>query len=172
MGPGAHSEKEGLMKKSILLAAEAAWRVKAVCSSWLRQPAPIWPANTIARTALGVVTWAFLGALIGTAGAGLYGILYGALDGLIHADFSRCALAGLYFFALCGAVAGALTGGFVRVIDPEGVADLTKRSPQPTLKIHIVFLKPNTSERALMAGPSIREDSPSGKRSRFKPSWN
>ncbi len=33
------------MKRSILLAAEAAWRVKAVCSSWLRQSVPIRPGQ-------------------------------------------------------------------------------------------------------------------------------
>ena len=33
------------MKKSMLHAAEAAWRVKAVCASWLQQPVPIRPGQ-------------------------------------------------------------------------------------------------------------------------------
>ena len=37
-------EKLG-MKKSMLFAAEAAWRMKAVCSSWVQQPVPIRPAH-------------------------------------------------------------------------------------------------------------------------------
>ena len=41
---GTHFEREPVMKKSMLHAAEAAWRVKAVCASWLQQPAPIRPA--------------------------------------------------------------------------------------------------------------------------------
>jgi hypothetical protein len=80
--------------------------------------------KAICKQGFSVLGWAVVGAVVGATAAGLYGVLCGTLDGLIHGDLWRLALIGLYC-ALCGAVAGALVGGFARIIDPEGVADLT-----------------------------------------------
>lgn len=128
--------------------------------------------NAIIKTTLAILGWAFLGAAVGATASGLYGVLFGMLEGMIHADFSRLALAGLYFFALCGAVAGALTGGFVRMIDPEGVADLTSRSPHVHAKMCVVFLNPSTTENSLTTRQPLLECSSSDRRSRFRPSLN
>ena len=75
---------------------------------------------------LGRTAW---GAAAVGAVAALYGVFYGILDGLIHCNLWRPVSAGLYF-AVCGSIAGALVGGIGRMVDPEGIADLTCHSVQ------------------------------------------
>ncbi len=86
--------------------------------------------------------------------AGLYGVLYGFLDGLVHADPGRVVSAGLYF-AFCGAMAGALIDSFGRMIDPEGVADLTCRRAKPSVlpgtQLNIAAMRPGTNSLARTA---------------------
>jgi hypothetical protein len=74
-------------------------------------------------------------------------MLYGTLDGLIHGDLWRVVSVGAYF-ALCGAVAGAVVGGFVRLTDPEGAADFTNRSSP---RRDAVFLRPSPLANPLIA---------------------
>jgi hypothetical protein len=128
--------------------------------------------KAISKAGFGVLGWAVLGAAVGATAAGLYGALYGTLDGLIHGDLWRLASAGRYF-ALCGAVAGALVGGFGRMIDPEGVADLTSRSPQGTGRRDVVFLRPSPLANPPIARRRFLEGSSSeGSRRIKEPSMN
>jgi len=67
-----------------------------------------------------VIGWTIAGAVLGAVGGGLFGLLFGAFYAVLHGDVSR--LMGMQaYFALCGAVAGALTGGFGRAIDAIGL---------------------------------------------------
>src|SRR5262245_17609373 len=85
--------------------------------------------KTIGKEGASVLGWAVLGAAVGATAAGLFGLLFGALDGLIRDEFGRTIGAAGYF-ALCGVVAGALLGALARLIDPEGVTDLIRRLPE------------------------------------------
>ena len=73
----------------------------------------------VGKAGISVLGWAGLCAAVGATAAGLYGVLFAALVVLIYGDTGRLASTG-WSFALCGAVAGALTGGFARMIDPVG----------------------------------------------------
>jgi len=88
-----------------------------------------------------VLGCAVLGAAVGATATGLYGALHGTLDGLIYGDLWRRLDSAGPYFALCGAVAGAMVGGFVRMIDAEGVADLTSRLPKDTGQRYAAFLR-------------------------------
>lgn len=128
--------------------------------------------KTITKGVFGVLGCAVLGAAVGATAAGLYGLLYGMLDGLIYGNLWRLASAGLYF-ALCGAVAGALVGSFARIIDPEGVADLTRCSPQDTGQRDGVFQRPSAPANRLIAQGRFLDGSSSMSGSRIKdPSFN
>jgi len=105
--------------------------------------------GAICKAVFGVLGWVILGAAIGAAAAGLYGVLCATLYGLIHGDPWGLASAALYF-ALCGAVAGAVFGGFVRMTDPVGVADLTIRSPQDDERKDTVFQRPRARPKPLI----------------------
>jgi hypothetical protein len=71
----------------------------------------------LGKAALGVAAWAFVGSAAVAASAGLCGLLFGMLHALVH-------LEPLAYFSFCGALAGGLLGGFARLLDPVGVADL------------------------------------------------
>ena len=106
--------------------------------------------QAIGKTWFGVLGWSILGAAVGATTAGLYGVLFGTLLGLSHGDPMLVVSSGLYF-ALHGAVAGALVGGYARMIDPEGAADLIGRSPRATGPRDAVVLRPNTFANLLIA---------------------
>lgn len=120
----------------------------------------------------GVLGWALLGAVVGATASGIYGALFGMLDGLVHADWSRLSLAGLSFFVLCGAGAGVLSAGFVRMIDPEGAADLTSGSPSLHSQGRVVYLIPSTPAISPVGQKWFFESSPFEQDSRIKPSLN
>jgi hypothetical protein len=120
----------------------------------------------------GILGWATAGAIVGALAAGLYGALFGLLDGLIHGDLSRLGLAGLGFFGLCGGAAGALTGGFARMIDPEGIADLTSGSHETPRRNRVVYFTPDCPADPLMAQQWLIEGSLFERESRIKPSLN
>src|SRR5271167_682034 len=94
--------------------------------------------EVIGKVGFGILGWAVRGAAVGATGAGLCGVLYATMICLIHGDMWRLASIGLYF-AVCGAVAGALAGGFARLIDSEDVADHTNRLPHSTRQRDAVF---------------------------------
>lgn len=98
--------------------------------------------KAIREVGFGVLGWAVLGATVGGTAAWFFGVLFGTLAGLTHGDIWLFASAGLYF-ALRGALAGALVGGFARMIDPEGVADLTSRSRQGTGQRQVDLSRPS-----------------------------
>lgn len=82
----------------------------------------------IGKVIFGVISWASVGAAIAGTAIGLYGMLCGIVIALIHGDPWRIISFGGYF-ALCGAAAGALVGGFARIIEEE-----TPRSARPVNK--------------------------------------
>ena len=73
------------------------------------------PCETTGKKALGALSWAAIGAVLGAAGAALYGTLCGAVFALIQGDPSRIPALGTHL-ALCGAAAGALVGTFARIL--------------------------------------------------------
>jgi hypothetical protein len=85
----------------------------------------IQPLVTVSRWALNVFGCGVMGAaVVATVGA-FYGLLYGTLDGVTHANLSRILPAAAYF-TVCGACAGAILFTFGRVVDPEGIADINR----------------------------------------------
>ena len=81
----------------------------------------------IIQAGIGMVGWAILGGTVGATAAGPYGVLCGTLATLACGDLWMLVSIGPYL-TLCGAGAGAIVGGFARIIDPEGVTDLRSRS--------------------------------------------
>src|SRR5262245_26749576 len=77
----------------------------------------------VGKTALGVVGWAIAGSAVVAASAGLCGLLFGMLHALVHLEPLWIIASGAYF-SFCGALAGGLLGGFARLLDPIGIADL------------------------------------------------
>src|SRR5262245_34167032 len=98
-----------------------------------------WTASprSIRGADFGVITWAMVGAAGGAAGAAPFGLLYGAIDALLHFELTRFRPDFLYF-SLCGAAAGAIVAGFGRVFDREGLADLLDVLPHRKGKISAV----------------------------------
>src|SRR5262245_47005645 len=84
------------------------------------------PATKPASRSLRVMA---LGVVVGAIAAGVFGLLYGMLDALFHADL-HSVLSTVAYFSLCGAAAGLLLLVGARMIDPEGVRDLTSRAPR------------------------------------------
>jgi hypothetical protein len=72
---------------------------------------------TIRKAIIGVFGWPVAGAVA----AGLYGLLYGTLRGLLHADLGGVLLTAGYF-ALCGGAAGAILAVCVRLLDLATIA--------------------------------------------------
>ncbi len=118
-----------------------------------------------------VCAWAIVGGLVGGAGAGLFGLLFGLLDGLLHLDFMRLLPADLYYFAICGVAAGMLTGVSARLIDPEGVADLTSREPWLRPPCRLFLLEMDSPDNSLDVRLFCEISLPSDD-SRLKPSLN
>jgi hypothetical protein len=73
--------------------------------------------------ALAVVGWAMAGAAIGLSTGLLFGVVGGTLLALLRGEWRVLASAGIYL-GLCGAAAGALVGGFGRLVEAcDGCAD-------------------------------------------------
>ncbi len=111
--------------------------------------------KAIGKVGLGVLGWAVLGAAVGAMAVGLFGVLFGTLTALIQGDLRQLAAAAQYF-ALCGAVAGILVGGFSRMIDPEGVADFASRSDaqlQAAIVAHLEKLRERSASARIRSRP-------------------
>jgi hypothetical protein len=78
----------------------------------------------VGKAALGVVGWTLAGSSATAASVGLAGVLFGMLAALVHLD-PLWIMASAAYFTYCGVVTGAVLGGFGRILDPVGVADLT-----------------------------------------------
>ena len=77
----------------------------------------------LCKAVLSVVGWAIVGSAVVAASVGLCGLLFGMLHALVHLEPLWIFASGAYF-SICGALAGGLLGGFARVLDPIGVADI------------------------------------------------
>ncbi len=92
------------------------------------------------KTALAILGWTIRGATFGSGTGLVYGSLFGILEGLLQGDPWRLVLDGGYF-ALCGAVTGAVVGGFGRFIDPAVFAGPTAPWPADPVEDPIVIRK-------------------------------
>jgi len=79
----------------------------------------------LGKTAFDVVLWAIAGLAAGAATAGLFGLVFGMLNALVRLEPVWILACGAYF-SLCGAATGGLLGGFARLIDPAGVAEVSR----------------------------------------------
>jgi hypothetical protein len=77
-----------------------------------------------ARAVFASLCWAVSGAALGLIAGGLTALLVGVLDALLHTEPHRV-LSHFAHLAASGGIAGAVSGAFVRMIDPDGVIELT-----------------------------------------------
>ena len=124
---------------------------------------------SLGKQCRGMCAWAIVGGVVCGAGAGLFGLLFGILDGLLHLDFMRLLSADVHYFAICGVVAGVLTGASARLIDPEGVADLTNSEPWLRSPWRLVLLEVDSPKNSLGTQLFFEISLPSDD-SRLKPS--
>jgi hypothetical protein len=85
----------------------------------------------LAKTRLGVLTWMGLCGAAGLAAGSLCGAVCGTLEALVQGD-ARWIPAAVAYLALYGTAAGVLFSICVWIIDPEGLADLTRGLPANT----------------------------------------
>ncbi len=82
----------------------------------------MWPSQRspfpwrVCRYCAAVLTWTGGGAVLGAAGGTAAGLLTGGIGALLHFTWGPV-LANVPALALCGAAAGALATGFLRLID-------------------------------------------------------
>ena len=72
------------------------------------------------KTMMAVLSWSLIGAMIVAMGAGIFGLLYGILSSLLHVGAWPVSSVACYF-AICGAVSGALVGGFAKTVDASSI---------------------------------------------------
>ena len=74
--------------------------------------------KTLATPILGVIVWTGGGALVWATGGLIFGVFFGAVSALTHAEPWRIVSMGVYF-ALCGAATGTITGVFRAICDNQ-----------------------------------------------------
>jgi hypothetical protein len=102
--------------------------------------------KTTGKAVFGVTCWTATGTLVGATGGALYGSLVGALQAVIYGKPWGIVAIGVYF-ALCGAAAGGLVGGFGRILEgfeESASADHTRNGIQG---------KNTLDERSVFPGP-------------------
>jgi hypothetical protein len=97
--------------------------------------------RAVGRRMVYILAGAGFAAAVGAAGGAVFGILWGLLFGLLHGMMWESLATAVGFPLLCGAyfgaggtVAGALTGGFCRIIDGGPIDDAPPIAKDPTDK--------------------------------------